>query len=163
MKYLREFVNHVESQCDIYPCNPYGVTPRPVLCSNISHPLKKNFISQMIASTVHSEILFSPMLQIVECAKEFVIRKNQDGQKYKFCKLTLVDGDNHIMHCRLSIHLSSEYDHLKKEMIMRLDRYTPLRYRVNDFSQLLQRFLYLSSMLLDTTICMNKLTNFLCL
>ena len=36
----------------------------------------------------------------------------------------------------LSIHLSKECKHLKKGMIMRLDRYTPLRYRVNDVSQL---------------------------
>ena len=108
MKYLREFVNHVESQSEIYPCNPDEVTPCPVLCSNISHPLKKNFISQLIEKTVHSEIVFNPMLQIVECAKEFVIVKYQDSQKYKFCKLTFVDGDNHIIHCRLSMHFSKK-------------------------------------------------------
>ena len=77
------------------------------------------------------------MLQIVECAKEFVFGNYQDSQKYKCCKLTLVDSDNHIIHCRLSIHLSNKYNNLKKGMIMRLDRYTPLRYRVNDVSQLM--------------------------
>ena len=77
------------------------------------------------------------MLKIVETAKEFVFGNYQDSQKYKFCKLTLVDGDNHIIHCRLSIHLFSEYYHLKKGMVVRLDRYTPLRYRVNDVSQLM--------------------------
>ena len=45
MNYLREFVNHIESQCDIYPCNPDDLTPCPVLFSNIYHPLTKNFIS----------------------------------------------------------------------------------------------------------------------
>ena len=29
MKYLREFVNHIESRHDIYPCNPDDVTPCP--------------------------------------------------------------------------------------------------------------------------------------
>ena len=76
------------------------------------------------------------MLQIVETAKEFVFGNYQDSQKYKFCKLALVDSDNHIIHCRLSIHLSNEYNHFKKVMIMRLDRYTPLRYNFNDVSQL---------------------------
>ena len=103
----------------------------------ISHPLTKNFISQLIANTVHSEIVFYPMLQIVECEKEFVFGNYQDSQKYKFCKLTLVDGDNHIIHCRLSVHLSNAYNHLKKGMIKILDWYTPLRYRVNDVSQLI--------------------------
>ena len=69
MNYLREFVNHIESQRDIYPCNPDDLTRHPILCSNISHPLKKNFISQLIANTVHSDIVFNPMLQIVETAK----------------------------------------------------------------------------------------------
>ena len=72
MKYLREFVNHIEYQRDIYPCNPDDVTTCHVLCSNISNPLTKNFISQLIAKTVHSEIVFNPMLKIVETAKEFV-------------------------------------------------------------------------------------------
>ena len=69
--------------------------------------------------------------------KEFVFVNNQDSQKYKFQKLTLVDGENHIIHCRLSINLSNKYNHLKNGMIMRLDRYTPIRYIVNDDSQLL--------------------------
>ena len=44
MEYLREFVNHVESRSDIYPCNPDDITPCPVLFSIISHPLtKKSF------------------------------------------------------------------------------------------------------------------------
>ena len=77
------------------------------------------------------------MLQIVETAKEFVFGIYQDSQKYKFCKLTLVDGDNHIIYWKLSIHLFNKYNHLKKGMIMRLDRYTPLRYRLNDVSQLM--------------------------
>ena len=77
------------------------------------------------------------MLQIVETAKEFVFGKYQDSQKYKFCKLTLVDGDNHIIHWRSSIHFSNEYNHLNNEIIVRLNRYTPLRYRVNDVSQLM--------------------------
>ena len=41
MKYLREFVNNVESQHDIYPCNPVDITTHPVLCSKISHLLTK--------------------------------------------------------------------------------------------------------------------------
>ena len=35
MKYLGEFVNHIESRHDIYPCNPDDVTPSSTLCSNI--------------------------------------------------------------------------------------------------------------------------------
>ena len=101
IKYLMEFVNHVESRRDIYPCKPDDVTPCLVLCSKIYNPLTKNFISQLIANTDHSEIVFNPMLQIVECTKEFVFGNYQDSQKYKFCKLTLVDGYNHIIHCRL--------------------------------------------------------------
>ena len=127
MKYLREFVNHIESWRDVYPCYPDDVTPSPVLFSNISHPLNKNFISQLIVNTVHSEIVFNPMLQILETEKEFVFGKYQDSQKYKFCKLTLCDGDNHIIHCSLSINLFKKYNHLKKGIIMRLNRYTPLR------------------------------------
>ena len=91
----------------------------------------------MIANTVDSEILFKPMLQNVETAKEFVFGNYQDSQKYKFCELTLVDGDNHIIHCRLSIHFSNEYNELKNGMNMRLDRYTPLRYIVNDVSKIM--------------------------
>ena len=41
MKYLREFVNHVESRCDIYPCNPNNLASHPFLCSNISYQLTK--------------------------------------------------------------------------------------------------------------------------
>ena len=52
--------------------------------------------------------------------------------------MALVYVDNHIIHSRLSINFSNEYNHLKKEMIVRLDRYTPVRYRVNDDSQLMQ-------------------------
>ena len=59
MKYLREFVNHVESQRDIYPCSPDDLTPCPVSFSNIYHPLTKNFISQLIANTVDSEIFLN--------------------------------------------------------------------------------------------------------
>ena len=92
----------------------------------------ENIRIELIANTVRIEIVFNPMLQIVETAKEFVFGNYQDSQKYKFFKLTLVDGYNHIIHCRLSIHFSNEYNNLKKEMIMRLDRYTPLRFRVND-------------------------------
>ena len=69
MKYLREFVNHVESWHDIYPFNLYDFTPCPVLFSSISHPLTKNFISQLIANTVHSEMVFKPILQMLECRK----------------------------------------------------------------------------------------------
>ena len=81
MKYLKKFVNHIESCREIYPCNPDDNNPRHVLCSNISHPLTKNFISQLIANTVHSEIVFNPMLEIVETAKEFVFGNYQDSQK----------------------------------------------------------------------------------
>ena len=52
----------------------------------------------MISNTVNSAILFNPMFKIVECAKEFLFGNKQDSQKYKFCKLTLADGDNHIIH-----------------------------------------------------------------
>ena len=96
----------------MYPCNPDDITPRPVSFSNIPHPLTKSFISQLIANKVHSEIVFNPMLQIVETAKEFVFDNYQDSQKYRFCKLTLVKGYNHIIHCRLSINLSYKYEHL---------------------------------------------------
>ena len=99
--------------------------------------IDKKFIAQLIANTVNSEIVFNPMLQIVETTKEFVFGNYQDSQKYKFCKLTLVDGENHIIHCRLSNHLSNEYNKFKKGMIVRMDRFTPLRYRVNDDTQLL--------------------------
>ena len=77
------------------------------------------------------------MLKILECAKEFVFGNYQDSQKYKFCKLTLVDSDNHIIHCRLSINLYKKHNHLKILMIKIFDRLTPLRYRVNDVSQLM--------------------------
>ena len=70
MKYLREFVNHVESQCDIYPCKSDNVTPCTVLFSNTSHPLTKNFISQLISNTVHSEKVFStPCYKLFHCKR----------------------------------------------------------------------------------------------
>ena len=74
------------------------------------------------------------MLQIVENAKEFVFGNYQDSQKYKLCKLTLVDGENHIIYCRLSINLSNKYNILKKGMSMVLDSYTPFRKIVYDLS-----------------------------
>ena len=65
-----------------------------VLFYSLTFPIHlQKLDSQLIANTVHSEIVFNPMLQIVETAKEFVIGNFQDSQKYKFCKLTLVYGD----------------------------------------------------------------------
>ena len=73
MKYLSEFVNHDESLHDIYPCNPHDLTTCPVLCSNISHPLSKNFIAKMIANTFHSENVFNHMYEMWNVQKSFLL------------------------------------------------------------------------------------------
>ena len=84
------------------------------------------------------KLCLTPCYKLRKLQKSLFFGNYQDSQKYKFCKLTLVDGDNHIIHCRLSVHFSNDYNHLKKLMFVRLDRCTPLRYRFNDFSQLIQ-------------------------
>ena len=48
LKYLRKFVNHVKSRCDIYPCNPDDITPRPVLYTNVSHLSTKNVLENWL-------------------------------------------------------------------------------------------------------------------
>ena len=68
--------------------------------------IEKNFISKLIENEVDGEFVFNPILKNLKFTKEFVFGNNQDSQKYEFCKLTLVDVEDQIINCRLSIHFS---------------------------------------------------------
>ena len=112
-------------------------TTMPLPPSDRNLVLTKGYVKAIANTTNKNEACNNPILSVL-VIKTF--HKTDDSnfastpQSLKFTDLKLVDGDGQKIHARLNRNLVDVGRSLERGDMIRLDVFTPLRYRINESS-----------------------------
>ena len=136
LKYLRDFVSVVSRFPSVY-CDGDDTIRMPSPPEDRHLALTEGYVQSLANLNNEAKKCSNPILSVL-VVKSFHKRDTTSfadtPQSIKFTELKLVDGDGQKIHARLNCNLVEIGSMLKRGDRIRLDMFTPIKFRINEES-----------------------------